>query len=170
MAEPYIGEIRMFGGVFAPAGWLPCDGTTYSISQLWALFDLIGAAYGGDGQNTFAVPDLRGRLPVHQGAGWAIGTAVGTETVTLTADQLGGHTHQVNASADQATSTFGGSNVAASLPTAGSATAYGLRVPPGALDPSEVSGTGGSQPHANVPPFLCVTFIIAYTGIYPSQG
>src|SRR6266481_3956801 len=102
MAQPYVGEIRMFGGNFAPAGWQFCDGTLLPISEQETLFNLIGTTYGGDGQSTFAVPDLRGRLPIHQGGGFTLAQTGGAESVTLTVSQIPGHSHAMLASLDNA--------------------------------------------------------------------
>ena len=98
MAQPYVGELRLFAGNFAPAGWMFCDGQLLPISENEALFQLIGTTYGGDGQSTFALPDLRGRIPIHQGNGFIVGESGGTEQVTLTASQLPTHTHSLRAS------------------------------------------------------------------------
>ena len=168
MSTPYIGEIRLFGGTFAPAGWVFCDGSLLPISENDALFALIGTTYGGDGQTTFAVPDLRGRLPLHQGAGFVIGQAGGTETVTLTTQQIPGHSHVVNGTAANASTTSPAGNVAATM---GAVTTflYGTDAPPSSLAPQSVGLAGGSQPHDNMQPFLCVSFIMSLFGIFPSQ-
>ncbi|HZN15157.1 MAG TPA: tail fiber protein [Acidimicrobiales bacterium] len=171
MSDQFIGEIRMFGGSFAPQGWLLCDGSRIPISEYEMLFTLIGTIYGGDGQSTFCVPDLRGRMPMHQGGGYYLGQTAGTETVTLTVDQLGGHTHQLMGSTDQGTAPSPQNNVPASLPAAGTAAGYNTRVPFGAIDPSALGPAGASQPHDNMPPYLCVSFIIAASlGTFPPQG
>ncbi len=173
MAQPYVGEIRIFAGNFAPAGWMFCEGQLLAIAENETLFQLIGTTYGGDGQSTFALPDLRGRLPIHQGTGpglstRTIGESSGVETVTLTVGQLPVHTHPVLLSSAAGTQAnpqnqiLGASpNVRVYRPTA---------VPPAvALAPTSVTLTGGSQPHDNLMPFLCVSFIISLFGIFPSQ-
>jgi microcystin-dependent protein len=170
MSDQFIGEIRMFGGNFAPQGWQFCDGRLLPISNYDTLFALIGTTYGGDGQQSFAVPDLRGRLPVHQGGNLSIGETLGSETVTLTVDQLAGHTHQLMGSVDQGTASSPQGNAPASLPAAGTAFGYNTRPPFGGLDPSSLEPVGGSQPHDNMPPYLCISFIIATDGVFPSQG
>jgi len=172
MSTPYIGEIRLFGGNFAPVGWHFCDGAPMSISENDTLFNLIGTTYGGDGQTTFNLPDLQGRVPVHQGTGpglpaFTLGEVAGTEEVTLTVNQIPVHTHQLLGSTDPATSSSVQNNVPASLSAAGTASAYGNDPPPHAIDPSSVAPVGGNQPHTNVAPVLCVSFIISLYGIYP---
>jgi microcystin-dependent protein len=170
MSDPYIGEIRLFGGNFAPVGWLACEGQLLPISQYDVLFNLLGTTYGGDGENTFALPDLRGRLPVHaSGSGWVLGQMEGVETVTLSATQVPVHTHQVMGSTATATATSAAGNVPATTAEV-TAFAYGTDQPRTTLHPSTVTPSGGAQPHDNLQPFLCVTFIIATEGIYPSQN
>jgi len=172
MSQPFVGEIRMFGGNFPPVGWAFCDGQLLSIAQNDVLFALIGTTYGGDGQSTFALPDLRGRIPVHtgQGAGscFTSGQSGGMEAVTLTVPQTPLHTHPLNASTAAASPTAvpAGSKVAAT-----SATMIYSSSPSGAsMSPSAVSIAGGNQPHENMAPFLSVSFIISLFGIFPSQG
>lgn len=167
MAQPYIGEIRMFAGNFAPAGWNFCDGTIFQISDNDALFNLIGTTYGGDGQSTFAVPDLRGRLPIHQGSGFTMGQPGGIENVTLTSQQVPVHTHNLIASTDPATTPNPQNNTVAAT---ASATPYFNAPPATPLSPQAVSFVGGSQSHSNLQPYLCVDFIISLYGIYPSQN
>jgi microcystin-dependent protein len=170
MADPFIGEIRMFGGNFAPAGWAFCDGQLMPISENDALFNLIGTTYGGDGQETFALPNLAGRFPLHQGSGFVIGELTGTETVTLSVQQIPSHEHVLLATNDPASSASPGSNVLASLPAAGTQSAYSSKTPTGTLDPGAMTIVGGSQPHDNMQPFLAVSFIISLFGIFPSQS
>lgn len=171
MSTPYIGEIRMFGGNFAPVGWMLCQGQLLPISEYEALFQLIGTTYGGDGQSTFGLPDLRGRLPLHQGQGpglssRVIGQALGTETVTLTTAQLAVHSHAASGRDDTNVSVnpqgmVGGhpvKNIYRSSPALNATMAA-----------SSITATGGSQPHNNVMPFLCINFIISLFGIFPSQ-
>jgi microcystin-dependent protein len=168
MAQPYVGEIRMFGGNFAPTGWEFCNGQLLAIANNETLFQLIGTTYGGDGQSTFAMPDLRGRVPVHQGAGLTLAENGGTESVTLTVNQLPVHSHPALGSVNPATSNNPQNNVPASLSAAGTQSAYGTLPPFVNLDPTSVSPVGGSQPHDNMQPYLCISFIISKFGIFPS--
>jgi microcystin-dependent protein len=166
MAEPYVGEIRMFAGNFAPAGWMFCDGQLLAISENETLFQLIGTTYGGDGQSTFGLPDLRGRIPVHQGNGFPLAQTGGVESVTLTAGQTPAHSHALLASMNNATTANASTNILAQIP---SYTAYvGGFSPNSSLDPNSVTSDGGSQPHDNFQPYLCVDFIISLFGIFPS--
>src|SRR4051812_41247434 len=167
MAQPYVGEIRMFAGNFAPAGWMFCEGQLLPISENETLFQLIGTTYGGDGQSTFSLPDLRGRVPVHQGPGFVLAQTGGAEFVTLTTQQIPAHTHSLLGTANvattnaPATNTFAGGTGATIFP-------YGTDQPLATLHPSTISPVGGSQPHSNFQPYLCVDFIISLFGIYPS--
>lgn len=178
MSQPYIGEIRMFafGSRGAPQNWQACDGSLLAISEYDALFALIGTTYGGDGQVTFAVPDLRGRLPIHQGQGpglsnYVIGQRSGTETVTLTQLQMPAHTHTAIATTATANTGTVGSTV---IPgTVNADTMYisditGLN--PFTLAAQSVTASGGNQPHENCMPTLTVQFCIATFGIFPSQN
>jgi microcystin-dependent protein len=169
MSQPYVGEIRMFGGNFAPAGWMFCDGQLLSIAENEVLFALIGTTYGGDGENTFALPDLRGRIPIHQGThngmDYAMGEGSGQENVQIELDQLPAHTHTLMANDGTAES----ENPSGALPSHASRRTYG---PPSQLSQmaaNAVENTGGSQPHSNMQPYLCVSFIISLFGIFPSQ-
>jgi microcystin-dependent protein len=169
MAQPYVGEIRMFAGNFAPAGWMFCDGQILPISENETLFNLIGTTYGGDGQSTFALPDLRSRLPLHFGADYALAETGGAEEVTLTANQIPLHTHSLLATSDTATtSSPTGAVFAAS--TGATTSPYGTDAPTTTLNPQSVGTVGGSQPHTNLQPFLCVNFIISLFGIFPSPN
>jgi microcystin-dependent protein len=168
MAQPYIGEIRMFAGNFAPAGWMFCEGQLLPISEYETLFNLIGTTYGGDGQSTFALPDLRGRIPIHQGNGFILAETGGVETVTLTVSQIPAHSHALLGSTTIAASTDPANNVGGKL-TVAAVFPYGTDNPPQPLSPSAVGSTGGSQPHNNFQPYLCVDFIISLFGIFPSQ-
>ncbi|HYG57716.1 MAG TPA: tail fiber protein [Symbiobacteriaceae bacterium] len=170
MAQPYVGEIRMFGGNFAPAGWMFCEGQLLPISENETLFQLIGTTYGGDGESTFALPDLRGRIPIHMGTGpdgttYQLGESGGTETVTLTTQQIPVHTHAPSAQsetgnkADPQGGVWAFSNLAQ----------FTSAAPDDVMLPNLVNPTGGSQPHDNMMPFLCVNFIISLFGIFPSQ-
>lgn len=172
MSQPYVGEIRMFGGSFAPAGWAFCNGALMPISENETLFNLIGTTYGGDGQSTFALPDLQGRAPVHAGQGpgisqnYTLGEKAGVESVTLNTQQIPIHNHAFLASADGADQ-ITGSNGVVSFPP--SLAMYFASVPDSALNPASVSQSGGSQPHDNMQPYLCVSFIISLFGVFPSQ-
>ena len=166
MAQPYVGEIRMFAGNFAPAGWMFCEGQLLPISENETLFNLIGPTYGGDGQSTFALPDLRGRLPLHFGNGFVLGETGGAETITLTAPQIPAHTHAALAT----TSNSNDSNAANNMLSQPTAFFPYLNVNPVvAMAPQSISNVGGSQPHTNFQPYLCVDFIISLFGIFPSQ-
>lgn len=165
MAQPYVGEIRMFAGNFAPVGWMLCEGQLLPISEYETLFNLIGTTYGGDGQETFALPDLRGRLPIHQGNSFVLAETGGAEEITLTVSQIPAHTHPMLANSQTATETTPSSNA---VPASPSALIYNNLPPLGTMSPQIVSSVGGSQPHTNFQPYLCVNFIISLYGIYPS--
>ena len=168
MADPFVGEIRMFGGNFAPAGWAFCNGQVLPISEYETLFNLIGTTYGGDGQSTFALPNLQGRVPVHQGSSFALGMVAGAETVTLTQNQLPLHSHAFTASTNPGAQTNPVGNAVATI-VAGSAYIQGAAT--AALNSASIaSAPGGNQPHENMQPFLCISFIISLFGIYPSQS
>ncbi|UED77156.1 phage tail protein [Brevibacillus sp. DP1.3A] len=170
MAEPFLGEIRMFGGDYAPQGWALCEGQIISISENDTLFSLIGTTYGGDGQTTFALPDLRGRIPLNQGKNPGTGTTYvmgeknGVESVTLTVPQLPAHTHTVHASSQSGTQ-----NSPANAVWAKNAQQYSANAPDGLMNASSLSSVGGNHPHSNLMPFTVINFIIALYGIYPSQ-
>ena len=169
MSDPFIGEIRMFAGNFAPRGWAFCDGQLLAVSQNDALFSLFGTIYGGDGRTTFALPDLRGRVPIHQGTGPGLtnrrlGFRAGSENVTLTASQVPSHNHQLRASSRPATRATPAGNV----PAEAELDVYGS-----GDSSTSIAGTGsvgGSQQHTNVMPFLCIHFIVALFGVYPSRN
>lgn len=170
MSLPFLGEIRVFAGNFAPEGWALCDGAVVSIAQNDALFNLIGTTYGGDGVSTFGLPDLRGRSPLHQGQGLGlgyhgIGEQGGVEEVTLTTTQMPSHTHQAVYAATATATSPAAARWAAQASSAYSDAAPGAQLAGDALAPA-----GASQPHENMPPFVAVTYIIATSGIYPSQG
>lgn len=178
MSTPYIGEIRMFGfGTRgAPNGWQACDGSLLPISEYDALFALIGTTYGGDGQTTFGVPDLRGRLPIHQGTGpglstYVIGQRAGTETVTVLPTQMPAHTHTLVATTAAATAVTPGTTL---LPAAVSGDTFYVNTITGnnrvAMSAQSTSNSGGSQPHENRMPTLTVQYCIATQGIFPSQA
>jgi microcystin-dependent protein len=165
MAQPYVGEIRMFAGNFAPAGWMFCEGQLLPISENETLFQLIGTTYGGDGESTFALPNLRGRLPLHQGNGFILAETGGVEGVTLTTQQIPAHAHPLLATTAVGTAASPSNSV---LAASGSSNVY--RQGPGAvaLSNQTVGPVGGSQPHTNFQPYLCVDFIISLFGIFPS--
>jgi microcystin-dependent protein len=155
----------MFGGNFAPAGWMFCEGQLLPISENETLFNLIGTTYGGDGQSTFALPDLRGRLPIHQGSGFILAETGGAEEITLTVNQIAAHRHPFIAAAAQGNQTPAQGALPANSVTI---TPY-LNQPPDAdMNAGVVTPTGGSQPHTNFQPYLCVNFIISLFGIFPS--
>jgi microcystin-dependent protein len=165
MAQPYVGEIRIFAGNFAPAGWMFCEGQLIPVSENETLFQLLGTTYGGDGQSTFALPDLRGRLPIHQGNGFILAETGGAEAVTLTINQIPSHTHPELVS----TGIAANPNPTNSLPSQSTqATLYVDDVPISNMAPNMVGPVGGSQPHTNFQPYLCVDFIISLFGIFPS--
>ena len=165
MAQPYVGELRMFAGNFEPAGWKFCEGQLLPISENETLYQLIGTTYGGDGQSTFALPDLRGRVPIHQGNGFTLAETGGAEEITLTVSQIPAHSHPLLATTTNATDPNASGNVLAQ------ATLFFPYVnvnPSVAMAPASVGPTGGSQPHTNFQPYLCVDFIISLFGIFPS--
>jgi len=164
MSQPYVGEIRMFAGNFAPAGWMLCQGQLLPISENETLFNLIGTTYGGDGQSTFALPNLQSRVPVHVGAGLVLAETGGEETVTLTTSQIPAHSHVPTCNGSQGTSktpeasvwAFAGNNP------------YTDGSPAANMDPAAIGSAGGSQPHDNMVPFLVINFIISLFGVFPS--
>lgn len=165
MAQPYVGEIRLFAGNFAPAGWMFCDGQLLSISENETLFQLIGTTYGGDGASTFALPDMRGRLPMHQGNGFILAETTGVEEVTLTVNQIPPHRHFPSASSLEGTHNTPAGNVWAAGPSPSYAAAGAPLV---ALRNGLVQQTGAGQPHENRMPYLGLNFIISLFGIFPS--
>ena len=166
MALPYVGEIRIFAGNFAPAGWMFCEGQVLPISENETLFNLIGTTYGGDGESTFALPDLRGRLPLHMGGGFTLAETGGVETVTITTQQIPAHSHAMLASTGPGTQNDPTNAVTAGSP---SVTLYEADVTDANMAASAVGSTGGSQPHENFQPYLCLSFIISLFGIFPTQ-
>ena len=166
MAQPYVGEIKMFAGNFAPVGWAMCQGQTLAITENEVLFQLIGTTYGGDGQSTFNLPDLRGRVPIHFGSGFTLAETGGVETVTLTTSQIPGHSHAFGATSNNASTANASGNALAQTP---SYTPYIAEAPSTPLNPESVKSAGGSQPHDNFQPYLCVNFIVSLFGIFPSQ-
>jgi microcystin-dependent protein len=176
MAQPFIGEIRMFGGNFPPNGWAMCNGAPMAISENDTLFTLIGTTYGGDGQETFNLPNLNGRLPMHQGQGpsisqnYQIGEAAGVEQVTLTTQQIPVHSHTPLASNQGPVNSPQGALLG--IPNGGpvGTNIYGTDLPLQPLAPSTLAGVGGSQPHENMQPYLAIGFIISLFGVFPTQN
>ena len=172
MSQPFIGEIRMFGGSFAPAGWAFCNGQLMPISENDALFTLIGTTYGGDGQETFGLPDLQGRIPLHFGQGpgisqtYQMGEKAGVESVTLSVNQLPNHTHTLIGSSDIATDPNPNGDM---LATSSLLQPYVGIAPDANMAANAIGPVGGSQPHDNMMPFLAVSFIISLFGIFPTQ-
>lgn len=171
MDQPYVGEIRMFAGNFAPNGWLFCEGQPLSISENEVLFQLIGTTYGGDGQETFNLPNLASRIPLHFGTGpdgttYQIGEMAGTEQETLSVQQIPSHTHPMIASSELGNAS---SPTNAYLARLSSSNIYINDTPSISLNANTISPVGGSQPHENTQPFLCINFIISLFGIFPSQ-
>ena len=168
---PYVGEIRMFAGNFPPNGWMFCEGATLPISENDVLFQLIGTTYGGDGEETFNLPNLASRVPMHMGTGpdgttYQIGEMAGTEQETLSVQQIPNHTHPLTASLDGANTPNPTNNV---IGTPLTATPFYAATPATPLSAQSVSPAGGSQPHENTQPFLCINFIISLFGVFPSQ-
>ncbi len=179
MSEPFIGEIIMFAGNFNPRGWAFCQGQLLSIAQNTALFAILGTTYGGNGQTTFALPDLRGRVPVGQGQGpglspYSLGQQAGTETVTLLTTQMPAHNHLVNANEGNGSAQTPGAGFPSGgiVPTSGNAAVNNYRnsTDGTTMAPTVIGNAGGSQPHPNIQPYLCINFIIALEGIFPSRN
>lgn len=174
MSTPYVGEIRIFAGNFAPAGWAFCQGQTMPISENEVLFQLIGTTYGGDGEQTFNLPNLASRVPIHMGQGpgisnnYQIGEQAGVESVTLTVQQIPNHTHAFLATTDTASAVNPLNNTLATTNVTKRVYAAGTS-PASPMAPQSGLPTGGSQPHTNLQPFLCVNFIISLFGVFPSQ-
>ena len=171
MSTPYVGEIRLFAGNFAPQGWMQCQGQLMAIAENETLFNLIGTTYGGDGQTTFALPDLQGRVPVHQGQGLGLSPRVvgekgGTETVTLQLNQLPAHTHALHASTAAASIT----TPASALLGATTVASYDSNPATTAMAAGAVSSAGGNAPHNNMAPSMAITYIVSLFGIFPSQS
>lgn len=171
MSEPFVGEIRMFAGNFAPRGWAFCDGQLLAVSQNDALFSLLGTIYGGDGRTTFGLPDMRGRIPIHAGSGPGLsprrlGAKAGVEKVTLTVNQLPSHTHELHATSAPGIDNSPSGKLTADSP---SALMYREGAPTQNMATTAITGVGGSRSHTNLMPFLCIHFIIALVGIYPSR-
>ena len=170
MSEPYVGEIRMFAGNFAPRGWAFCDGQLLAVSQNDALFSLLGTIYGGDGRTTFGLPDMRGRIPIHQGQGPGLsvrrlGSRSGSETVTLTVNQMPSHGHDFRAMQTPGTDDSPEGRVLSEQ----IAPIFTTETPVTNMAVNSLSHVGGSRSHTNLQPYLCVSFIIALFGVYPSR-
>jgi microcystin-dependent protein len=163
MPTPFIGEVKMVAFTFPPKGWAFCNGQLLSIAQNTALFSILGTTYGGNGQTTFGLPNLQGRVPLHMGTGFNEGQVGGAESVTLNINQAG-HGHGVNATATATTNTAAGN-----FPAASGSNIYGTS-PDTTMNAAIVGPAGGSQPHSNVQPYLVVNFVIALTGIFPSRN
>ncbi|MDB5696106.1 MAG: Phage tail collar domain protein [Sphingomonas bacterium] len=176
MADPFLGEIMMFGGNFAPRGWALCNGQLLTIVNNEALFSLVGTTYGGNGQTNFALPDLQGRLPMHRGTlngtTHFLGEKAGAESVTLTVQQMGAHTHPMFAATSATTKSPAGAVLGPPSSTQAGLRTYNNTAAPALvpLNPQSVTSAGGSQPHSNMQPCLCVNFIIAVEGIFPSRN
>ncbi len=173
MSEPFVGEIRMFAGNFAPRGWAFCDGQLLAVSQNDALFSLLGTIYGGDGRTTFGLPDVRGRIPVHQGSGPGLsprqlGAKYGEEKITLTVNQMPSHNHGGTLQATNALASQ--TQPVDHTPAESAATSYTTEPVDASFSSSAIVSVGGSRSHSNYMPFLCIHFIIALVGIYPSRS
>ena len=166
MAEPFLSEIRVFSFSFPPRGWALCNGQFLPINQNQALFALLGTTYGGNGQTTFALPNLRGRVPIHTGSGHTLGEAAGSTSVTVNIQQMPTHVHGLQASPNSAGTTTDPANAFLAPVNGGYAPPASLTT----LEPSSVSSVGGSQPHNNMMPYLVLNFCIALQGIFPSQN
>ena len=167
MADPYMAEIRLMSFNFAPRGWALCNGQLLPINQNQALFSLLGTTYGGDGRVNFALPDLRGRTPIHFGGGHVLGERGGEPAHTLTISELPTHTHVAGAVAADGSLIIPAGNM---LARAAPANSYLAPTSLAAMNTASVTNTGGSQPHQNLQPFLTLSFCIALTGIFPSQN
>lgn len=170
MPNPYIGEIRLFAGNFPPVQWAFCNGRALSTDEYADLFGLIGTTYGGDGQDTFNLPDLRGRVPMHRSSRYPLGGSGGTASVNLTAAQMPSHTHVLMGSEATANATSPAGNVLAHLPLAGVQTAYGTATPFASIDPTSIGPAGGAQPHSNMQPYTALSFIISLYGLRPAES
>jgi microcystin-dependent protein len=172
---PFIGEIRMFAGTFAPAGWALCNGQQLAIAENDALFTLIGTTYGGDGEQTFSLPNLQSRIPVHMGTAPSgtthqIGEMEGVEQVTLTVAQIPTHNHPLVATLNQGSQNPPSTSVLLAQMSTQNAFPYGTDVPPAQLNGNSLTQAGGTQPHENTQPYLCINFIISLYGIFPSRN
>jgi microcystin-dependent protein len=169
MGQPYVGEVRLVGFNFAPQGWMTCQGQQIAISENTTLFQLVGTTYGGDGQQTFNLPDLQGRTPINMGSNgsnnYVIGQKGGVETVTLTTNQIPAHTHNLQASSNAVSvNTPTNNTVGANIKT------YSSAAPATAMNGSMIGSSGGSLPHQNLQPYLVLNWVISMFGIFPTQS
>ncbi|MDR3537744.1 MAG: tail fiber protein [Acetobacteraceae bacterium] len=179
MAQPFLGQITVFPFNFAPVGWMTCSGQLLPISQYAALFSLLGTNYGGNGTSNFALPDLQGRVPLNQGQGpglsdYVIGEAAGDETVQLTGSTMPGHSHSLGATTTHGSTNEPAGKLLSTVQTGGLAGGdkgliYSASAPDTALSPGSIAAAGGNQPHANMQPYLALTYCIAMTGVFPSR-
>jgi microcystin-dependent protein len=171
VSDPFIGEIRMFGGNFPPSGWAFCNGALMAIAENDALFTLIGTTYGGDGQSTFGLPDLQGRVPIHQGTlngvTFTMGEKAGVESVTLSTQQLPTHSHPFLASKGPGNNNSPTGNVTGE---SAAVKIYFADAPVVPMNAEAVTPVGGSQPHENMQPYLAISYIISLFGIFPTQN
>jgi microcystin-dependent protein len=170
MSQPYVGEIRMVGFNFAPVGWMLCQGQLLSIANYETLFNLIGTTYGGDGQSTFALPSLASRVPLHAGSGFELGQLAGVESVTLTTSTIPAHNHGVAATTTGQVLAPNGALPAQPSSTQTGVAIFDANTPALPIQPNTVGPGGGSQPHNNLQPYLCITFILSLFGVYPSPN
>jgi len=176
MSQPYVGEIRMFGGNFAPAGWAFCWGQLMPIAENDTLFNLIGTTYGGDGQETFGLPNLQSRIPIHQGTNpqngitYTLAETGGVESVTLTTQQMAAHSHPLLATTTNQTLAPLGAFFASATSSQAGVNTYIQAAANATLNPSSISAEGGNQPHDNLQPYLAINFILSLFGIFPSQS
>ncbi|HTJ26130.1 MAG TPA: tail fiber protein [Candidatus Limnocylindria bacterium] len=175
MSQPYLGTIMMFGGNFAINGWAMCNGQQLAISSNTALFSILGTSFGGNGTQTFGLPDFRGRVPIHQGQGLGLSTYVlgengGTENTTLLYNQMPSHTHLVNASSVAGNAVTTTNTVLASENTGQKPELYSTNAPNTTMNPLMIQNAGGNQPFSIMQPYLCVTFLVALVGVFPSRN
>jgi microcystin-dependent protein len=168
MATPYIGEVKIVSFGFAPKNWTQCNGQLLPINQNQALFSLLGTTYGGNGQTTFALPNMQGRVPIHVGAGFVQGQAAGEVAHTVTTSEMPAHNHFVNATTNKATTATPSASLVLAQSTGANLYAAASNATP--MDPRATSNVGGSQPHSNQQPYLVLNFCIALQGIFPSRN
>ena len=172
MGQPFVGEIRMFGGNFNPSGWSFCDGQLLPISENETLFQLIGTTYGGDGESTFALPNLQSRVPIHMGTNdgttYQLAEAAGSETVTLSIQQIPSHSHPAIASTGGQVALPTGGVMATATSNQTGVRVYSSQAVNVQMNAQSITPVGGSQPHENCQPFLCINYIISLFGVFPS--